>query len=288
MAAGGRFEAFGTSHVTMLVLFVLGIGGFIWWGRRHRDQPGEQVGRRVFAVAVAVFAGSLQIYQLTPGDYDIGSSLPLQICDLVVVAAVIALWTRSPRATAFTYYVGLTLTIQGVFTPALFSDFPHPRFFAFWGLHLGVVWAACYLTWGLGWRPTWRLWGFAVAATALWAVGATVFNIVLDTNYGYLMRKPPTASVLDLLGPWPWYVVAEIAIVSMFWLLVMTLPWELAARLIATPRARMPHTSRRRRRMQPAASAVTARHTPPGRRRGRVPARRGRRTSGTPRPGRPR
>lgn len=234
IAASDRFQSFGTSHIAMLVLFVLGIAGVIWWGRRHRGRDGEQVRRRGFAVVVAVFAAVVQIYQLTPGDYDLQTSLPLQLCDLAVVAVVIALWTRSPRASAFSYYVGLTLTVQAVLTPALFSDFPHPRFIAFWGMHLGIVWAACYLTWGLGWRPTWRLWGFALGSTALWAVGAVAFNLVAGTNYGYLMRKPSTASVLDLLGPWPWYLVSEIAIISMVWLVVMTLPWELAARRRAT------------------------------------------------------
>ncbi|CAN5577361.1 TIGR02206 family membrane protein [soil metagenome] len=230
VASADRFQAFGTSHLVMLVLFVVGIGVVIWWGRHHRGADGEQSRRRAFAVVVAVLAGILQIYQFTPGDYDFNTSLPLQICDVAVVVVVIALWTRSPRATAFSYYVGLTLTIQAVLTPALASDFPDPRFFAFWGMHLGIVWAACYLTWGLGWRPTWRLYGFAVATTALWAVSVIAFNYVVGTNYGYLMSKPSTASVLDLLGPWPWYVVAEVAIISAFWLLVMTVPWEISAR----------------------------------------------------------
>ena len=94
---------------------------------------------------------------------------------------------------------------------------------------MGIVWAGCYLTWGLGWRPTWRLWGFTVAATALWALCVVGINLWLGTNYGYLMRKPSTASALDLLGPWPWYVLVEAVLISSFWLLVMTLPWEVMA-----------------------------------------------------------
>jgi hypothetical integral membrane protein (TIGR02206 family) len=226
----GRFAAFEGSHLVMLTVFVLGIGAVIWWGRHHRGQAREQSRRRGFAILVAVFAGALQVYQFTPGDYSLQTSWPFQLCDVAVVAVVVALWTRDPRATAFTYYVGLTLTIQAILTPALDSDFPDPRFLAFWGMHLGIVWAGCYLTWGLGWRPTRRLWGFAVGATALWAVSVVVLNLVLGTNYGYLMRKPSTASVLDLLGPWPWYVAVEVAVISMFWLVVMTLPWEVAAR----------------------------------------------------------
>jgi hypothetical integral membrane protein (TIGR02206 family) len=226
--AQGQFEAFAGSHVTMLVVFVLGIGAVVGWGRHHRGQPQERARRRLFAVLIAVFAAALQVYQFTPNDYSLQTSWPFQLCDVAVVAVVLALWTRGARATAFTYYVGLTLTVQAIVTPALDSDFPDPRFVAFWGMHMGIVWAGCYLTWGLGWRPTWRLWVFSVGVTALWAVSVVALNLALGTNYGYLMRKPSTASVLDLLGPWPWYVLVEVVVISLFWLLVMTLPWQVA------------------------------------------------------------
>ena len=225
-----RFETFSGMHLGLLVLFVLGVFGIIAIGRAHRDGPTEPGFRRGYAIAVLVFAGSLQIYQLTPSDWDLETSLPLQLCDLAWVAAVVALWTRNQWAAAFTYYVGLTITIQGVITPSLAEDFPDLRFFGFWGMHFLVVWAACYLTWGLGLRPTWRTYWFTVAATATWAAVAYIFNVVADTNYGYLNHKPSSASLLDALGPWPVYVFAEIGIVFFGWMLIMTLPWVLAAR----------------------------------------------------------
>ena len=46
---------------------------------------------------------------------------------------------------------------------------------------------------------------------------------LLDTNYGYFNGKPD-GTVLDYLGPWPWYVLAEVAIVAGIWALI-TLPW---------------------------------------------------------------
>jgi hypothetical integral membrane protein (TIGR02206 family) len=166
-------------------------------------------------------------YQLEPGPFALGTSLPLELCDVAVVAAVVALLTRNEVATAFTYYVALTLSVQGILTPALAQPFPAIRFFGFWVLHLLVVWSAAYLTWGLGFRPTWRLYGIACAVTIVWAVAAYVLDVVLGTNYGYLDHKPASSSLLDLLGPWPWYVVATVAIVATGWALVLTLPWEL-------------------------------------------------------------
>jgi uncharacterized membrane protein YwaF len=44
------------------------------------------------------------------------------------------------------------------------------------------------------------------------------------TNYGYLNRKPAVGTVLDLVGPWPGYVVVEVVVVAGVWAL-MTWPW---------------------------------------------------------------
>jgi hypothetical integral membrane protein (TIGR02206 family) len=227
-ALEGHFVAFSGQHWLLLAVFAVGVVTLPAWGRAHRETPGELVFRRGFAVVLGTaFVGMQVYYQLEPGSFDLGSALPLELCDLAVVAAVVALLTRNEIATAFAYYVALTLSVQGILTPALTQPFPTVRFFGFWTLHLLVVWAAAYLTWGLGFRPTWRLYGVVCAITIGWAVAAYVLNRALGANYGYLNHKPASASLLDLLGPWPWYVVASVAIVAAGWALVLTLPWEL-------------------------------------------------------------
>jgi hypothetical integral membrane protein (TIGR02206 family) len=173
-------------------------------------------------------------YLLEPGGFRLGTSLPLELCDLAEFTAVYALWTRGRRATSFTYYVALTLSIQAIVTPSLGESFPSPRFFGFWTLHFLVVWAAAYLTWGLGYRPTWPLYRLTCLALLVWAVVVFPLNGILDTNYGYLNRKPSSASLLDLLGPWPWYLVAGAAIILVGWALVLTLPWTTLARRRST------------------------------------------------------
>ena len=67
---------------------------------------------------------------------------------------------------ALTYFWGLTLSVQGILTPSLAEAFPDPRFLAFWAMHFLIVWAALYLTFGLGLGPGWREYRVTVAVTA--------------------------------------------------------------------------------------------------------------------------
>jgi hypothetical integral membrane protein (TIGR02206 family) len=225
VAAAEGFQSFTPTHFTLLGLFAVGCAAVVGWGRGHRGTAAEPSRRRGFAIAIVSFAVPMQLYQLTPGAWDLDSSLPIQLCDLSWMAAAWALWSRRPWATALTYYWGLSITTQAIVTPSLDQNLPDPRFFGFWGMHLLIVWAAVYLTWGLGVRPTWESYRTVIVATAVWAAAVFAFNEAADTNYGYLNAKPASSSVLSLLGPWPWYVLAEIAIVFVGWAVVMTWPW---------------------------------------------------------------
>ncbi|BCI55097.1 hypothetical protein NIIDNTM18_43750 [Mycolicibacterium litorale] len=74
-------------------------------------------------------------------------------------------------------------------------------------------------------RLRWRDLRFAVIVTLTWFAVTFAFNTIFGTNHGYLNAKPPTASVLDALGPWPLYLLVEVAIVIGVWAL-MTWLWE--------------------------------------------------------------
>jgi hypothetical integral membrane protein (TIGR02206 family) len=226
--AAERFTAYGASHQVALALLVVGAVALAWYGRAHRGDGGAVRLGRVLTVAILVFTVPLQVLYLTPDYWELERALPLNLCDLAWMVAAYALWARRRWAVALTYYWGLTLTTQAVLTPDLAAEFPDPVFFLFWGLHLLVVWAAVYVTWGLGLAPDWRGYRVAMLVTAGWAVCVFCFNLAVGTNYGYLNAKPESASILDLLGPWPWYVLAEIGIVAVFWALI-TWPWVAAA-----------------------------------------------------------
>ncbi|WP_193606994.1 TIGR02206 family membrane protein [Nocardioides lijunqiniae] len=215
-------DAYSSSHVVMLVVFVAGLPLAVLLGRWER-RTGSRLVSRGAAVAIPLVHVPTQVYDIATR-FELGVSLPFHLSDLAWVAAAVALWTHHRYAVALTYFWGLVLTTQAIVTPSLGEDFPDLRYFAYWFIHLLVVWAAVFLVWGRGLPPGWRDYRFTVAATFAWAVCAYTFNELAGTNYGYLQRKPRGGSVLDLLGPWPVYVLAEIGIVIVVWA-AMTWPW---------------------------------------------------------------
>jgi hypothetical integral membrane protein (TIGR02206 family) len=216
------FKAYSTSHLVVLAVFVIGTVLLLTWGRRLRGSQWEQSVASAFAIATLVFGSASMLLGMVP--FDIQSSLPLQICGFVWVIVAWALLTRRPTPTALTYYWGLTLTLQALLQPTLQQPFPDPRFFVFWLKHVTIVWGAVYLTLTLRHGPDWRGYRRTVVWTFVWLFAVLGLNSVLGSNYGYVNRKPGSGTVLDVLGPWPVYLVAEIAIVVVGWALI-TLPF---------------------------------------------------------------
>jgi hypothetical integral membrane protein (TIGR02206 family) len=220
-----RFVDFGPQHLVVLGIFALGIVTAVLAGDRLRARPAlDRRVRRLSGVLVIAACGPFETLDWINGIHHWRTALPLQICDFGWIVAGVALITGLPAWSALLYYWGLTLCVQGVITPDLPHVFPQAQFFGYWVRHLAPPWAAAYLV-GARVGPTWREYRIVVVATAAVVGLAMALNRILGSNYDYLNAKPVTHSALSLLGPWPWYVVAEVALVVAFWALI-TWPWE--------------------------------------------------------------
>src|SRR5262245_2607969 len=74
-----RFHAFGAEHLVLIALFLAVFAGLVVLGRSRGDDPRF---RRAFAIAIPCFTVPMQVWQLLPSDFGLGTSLPLQYCDL--------------------------------------------------------------------------------------------------------------------------------------------------------------------------------------------------------------
>lgn len=141
----------------------------------------------------------------------------------MIWTSIIMLLTKNYRIYEFAYFLGIAGALQPVLTPeAGIYGFPHFRAFQTLFAHSALVIAPIYMTTKEGFRPTWSSFLRVAIATNLYMVVVYIINLLLGSNYLYIMHKPDTASLLDLLGPWPLYILVEEVIgFAMFFLLYL-------------------------------------------------------------------
>jgi hypothetical integral membrane protein (TIGR02206 family) len=204
------FERFGLEHVaTLLVLSVVAISLSRLLRRERAGSTRVSTSVRLGLAAllsgglVFAFMNALPIRRLDWLDV-----LPLHLCDFAVLIAVWALLTRRQLAVEILYFWGLSGTIIAMLTPDVSRGFPDDRCVSFFALHGGVAVSAAVLVFGLGIRPRLGAHVRVFWLTNAYAAIAAVIDIVANENYLYLRAKPSHPSILDVMGPWPWYILA--------------------------------------------------------------------------------
>jgi hypothetical integral membrane protein (TIGR02206 family) len=150
--------------------------------------------------------------------------LPLDLCTLSVFLTAWVLIARSQRIFEIVYFWGLGGTTQALVTPELFHGFPNAAFLFFFAGHGLVVIGVVYATLALRLRPYPRSVLRVAAMTLALAAAVFVINLLLGTNFMYLMAKPMQPSLLDWFGPWPWYLAGLFA-TALLTFAVLYLPW---------------------------------------------------------------
>lgn len=220
-----NFSTGGTSHIVVVASLALAGFALVHWRRSAGSAAGRKVDLWFATVLACVWPASMAQY-IAHGTLNLQNALPLHLCDLALLTGLVALVSRKMWAVELTYYFALAGTSHGLLTPTLDVDWPHPRFMTFFLHHGGVVLAAIYLVVGMKLLPRRNSILTALAGILLYALVVGGLNWLLGTNYGFLCAKPPTASVLDHLGPWPWYVVVLSGIAAtIFVLLYQPVRW---------------------------------------------------------------
>lgn len=223
------FHAFGVSHLAALtVIAAVGIG-MIALVRGVRSAWPARVCESLLALVLIALPLSHTVVQLRAEWFDLQSGLPCHYCDWAAFAGALALWTHRQAFCEICYFFGLAGTLQGLITPALQKDFPDPAYFYFFIGHGAVVVASLYVVLGLLRSPQPGAVKRAMVVMSIYALSIGAMNAILGTNYGFLCYKSPNPSLLDYLGPWPWYI-GSLWLVGLLFYSALYLPFWLSRR----------------------------------------------------------
>ncbi len=208
---GTPFITFGGRHLVSLLILTL-FGAYML---RHRgaDEATRRRGRFALAGLLVVNELAWHAWASRYLGWSPQTMLPLHLCSALVWLGAYGLVSLNPLVYEFMYFMGIAGPLQAVLTPdAGQYGLPHFRAVQTLVAHGTLIVAALYLTRVEGMRPTLRSVRRVILGTMAYMVFATVLNVLLGSNYMWTLGKPATGSLLDVLGPWPWYIVPMIGL----------------------------------------------------------------------------
>jgi hypothetical integral membrane protein (TIGR02206 family) len=219
------FKLFGGSH--LITLGLLAGMGLLTICTCHRGSSLTRVWvGRLLGLVLIGYAATIYLLKGIDGELSWQYALPLEFCHWVMFAVVISLFRPTPILSEIAYFWGAAGTLQATLTPDITQGFPSWEFILFFWSHGGILLAILFLFVGQNFRPRrGSIWRMMLAAN-LYAATVGILDKLFGWNYGYLCGKPYQPSLMDYLGPWPWYLVSlEFIALLSFWLL--GLPWRI-------------------------------------------------------------
>jgi hypothetical integral membrane protein (TIGR02206 family) len=227
MDAAREFRPFGLAHLVVIALtismpFVL--AAFV---RKSRWPRSERIIGRLFAVLLLFNYVGFEIYLAATQGLLWEKALPFQLCDWAMVAIIVALLTGRERWLEVSYFWGIGGTLQAIITPDLKYAFPNLHFLTFFIAHSGIVVAIAFMMIVKKYRPHWISIVRVFAWSELYFVVTITVDLLTGENYGYLLHKPATASLLDALSTGRVVYILEMHLLALIFYVLLYLPFAL-------------------------------------------------------------
>lgn len=239
--AGGDFHLWSPSHLATLFLVAVGCAGLIIFRRRFSPRA-RRAWRYGMAAVLVVNEVAGHFWYWAVGVWHVNFMLPLHLCSLFVWLTAIELLSGSRRLFEFTYFLGIGGALQALITPDLTNfGFPHYRFFQAFFMHATIVLGNVFMAAVEGYRPTAKSLLRVAVGTNVYMVAILGVNKLLGSNYLFVSGKPALPTMLDLMAPWPWYIL-EMEAVGAAVCLLLYLPfavrdWRARRRGVETTKA---------------------------------------------------
>ena len=219
-----EFHTFDEQHLITLAAIAASSVVVIWMARTATLLGRKWIGR-LLAFLLLSYAVGFYIQQAIEHSLTWQYSLPLELCNLVSIACIVSLLRPNRLTTEIAYFWGLGGVVQATVTPDITQGFPSLEYVLFFFSHGVTLISIAFLISDRGFRVQKRSVLRMMLALNIYGLVVGVIDAVTGWNYGYLCRKPAMPSLLDFMGPWPWYLLS-IEVLGLAIFLLLYLPWH--------------------------------------------------------------
>lgn len=210
------FELFGWPHIISIVLMSL-LGILIIYYSRSNKKFSKFIRIFILINLVLMDLG----YRLWSGFYEsnnISGLLSVHISSISVLLAVVVLIKYKQKIFDVFFYWAIILVPQAIITPGIDRfGFPHLRFFQILWVHFLVLYTVFYLLLVEKRRLSKNHLKRALIVTHIYGLFVFIINMIFSTNYMFIGYKASVPSLIQFLGPWPYYIfVLDLIMVVLF------------------------------------------------------------------------
>ncbi len=203
------FSLFSTSHLIALTIALAGFVTLLVAKNRLKEE--KQLFKWLRWILFALLFISEFAYQywaIHNGVWRFDNQMPLHLCGIASVVAMIGLLTMRPLWIQLSFFLGVLPAFLALITPELPYDFQHFRFWKFFIHHTAISWSCLFLALS---RPHVITIRSVFSVYSLLLVYAAIVGFFInpwtDSNFLFLAKLPTTTSPLDFLGEGIWYYI---------------------------------------------------------------------------------
>lgn len=209
---GIYFEMFGSAHFSLLMVALLGT----YLICKYKDKLKRDKASNFFKKTVSITLLSQQIilylWYIFTGFSGFSESLPLYNCRIAIICTALALLTNKNIFKNISVYWGVYGSILSLIVVEgdPFS-FPHYTIVSFFVGHIFLLWGSLFLLFVDGYKLNNQNLKSVLKLTTVHHFVLLVCNIIIKSNYDYLIEPPILKYVFDLM---PQLLYSLIAIIT--------------------------------------------------------------------------
>lgn len=207
-------------HVLPILMSIIISIGLIRYAKNRLSKAIQHKVFHFLGCFVSTIVIVFHLYQISLGHYHLQTDLPLYLCSLIAFLIPIFTYYKKFWLYEILLFWILAGTSQGVVTPDIADGFPAFNYFRYWVVHLGLLTIIFYAIIVFEMRPTLKSVFKSYFALQGYVIIIILINWLLDANYFYLNEKPKSASLLDYLGEWPYYIIVVQMLLIPYFLLI--------------------------------------------------------------------
>lgn len=222
------FQLFSTSHLIAISTLIVSYMILFFCSKLIRSNTNFERFLRYFIGSSLILQEIvLNIYRVQSGSWSFAESLPFHLCSFSVILGSILLFKKSQFLFDILYFWSAG-ALMAILTPDLTNtDFPTFRFYQFFLSHGLILMSVLYMMFVNQFKPSKNAFRKTILFTLSITPFIAVINFFTGGNYFFIAYTPPTASIIDALGPWPFYLV-PLSLVTFGIFYLMFIPFKIS------------------------------------------------------------